>query len=371
MRGTAPGIALTLLVALRLGACREFDSSTSDAAGGADGSGDMSGGAPAGGKAPLTSAGQLNAGGSRSQDPAGGSGDSAGYGGEPSDGGTGETSAGHGGGESVPASGAGAGGDTGTASTPLAPDDFTGLAWWLEASTCETASIGGAGSDEVEACPDSSGNANQAVATAEDTPPVLVDDALNGRAVLRFEGSPSILSVADAPSLRFAQSQFTLLLVARWRNVERVTDVYGGCGVILTKVGSQHPFTGLALYANYPQYSAHIPAMTRFAGQLEQGSAFALSATTDVNDDQFRIYGMRRLSPVEMELRINGRREGTSQLKSELDASARGFPLVLGGNVIQPLRGDIAEVVAIRGQIGDEDVSRLERHLFEKYALTP
>jgi hypothetical protein len=361
-------IAVGATISLRLSACRNFaDASSGSRADGGDAgaanAGASEGGAPGntagsvdGGKMsePPNKAGQANAGAAF----VAGAGGSAGAGGAA--GMTGD---------------AGHGGDVDTTS-PLAPSTFPGLSLWLEASETSCGggigSSGGAGAGGLEPfrCLDASGHGNDAVETENDVP-ALVDDVINGHAVLRFTADPTALSVADAESLRLGQDPFAILLVARWHNSEVPVPGYGGAGFILVKTSQFNPFPGIVLWANYPQIFSDQPAMTRLAAQLEQGSAFALSASNHLNDDEFRVYVVRRRTPTEVEIRINGRSDAKAQISADLDVSAIDQPLIVGGYHGAAFAGDLAELAIIAGQISDDEQERLERFFLDKYRLAP
>ena len=52
------------------------------------------------------------------------------------------------------------------------------------------------------------------------------------------------------------------------------------------------------------------------------------------------------------------------------DGGAGSWPLYIGGNEqLQDMRGDIAEVIAVKGTVGAVDLASLEAYLAAKYGL--
>lgn len=274
-----------------------------------------------------------------------------------------------GGGDEVaePESG-GAGGAAGSGPLFTSPAEFDGLRLWLEAAPESWSGAGGAEADAPAVWTDRSGYGNDAVSST-DSPPLLVLGGANGRPAFRFGPQLTTLTIADAPSLRFGVDPFVLVLVMRWRNSATPVVEYYGTGYIIDKTEASYPFTGLLLCANYPQLYLSRPAMTRFAAQLEYGSAFALTGATGLNDDHFRVFTVRRSSGTELELRVNGKFDARTMLPSTLNVSAAGIPLVLGGVPNAAFDGDIAQLVAIAGPVTDEALGALERSLMEEYSL--
>ncbi len=266
---------------------------------------------------------------------------------------------------------AGAGGQAPEPET-ASPGDFEGLVLWLEASTCTTDE-----DSRASLCPDGSLSMNDGTQVDAAVRPKLLPAALNGHSVLSFDGGPAgeaslvvtAVVVADALSLRLGTEDFTLALVARWRNSPQVQpSAYGGYGVILQKAQDTFPYRGYALFANYPAGYVNVNAYRRFAAQMEFGTATVQSYSVDLNDNEYRLCLTQR-SPEELALRINGASNGAIQVAPGIDASAPYVPLSIGGGPGAPLRGEIAEIVLIRGAITQSDLGKLEAGLMQKYAL--
>lgn len=276
-----------------------------------------------------------------------------------------------------PNGGAGAGGDAAGAGGKhaLSPSSVPQLALWLEASP-DSCAVDEA--SRVTAWLDGSTNGNHAMPRAPLTRPQYVDAAINGHAVLRFAPvitgngyEPSPLEVADSPSLQFGVDDFTYLAVMAWDNDPQSQGSYSGVGAIIGKQGPQIPYPGLLLLANHPGFFGFFPSApgyTRLAVQCAIGGTFAASYTDHLNDNQFRVYGVRRKG-TDLALRINGLRDNATTISSSLDLSEVGSPLIIGGSTGIPLKGEIAELIALHGNTSDAELAGLEAYLMEKYAL--
>jgi len=260
---------------------------------------------------------------------------------------------------------AGAGGEGDTPTVGLEPGAFDNLALWLEASD-SSCSLGA--DNRVSWCRDLSGKGNHAFQSDPLLKPKYGAALVNGRPALTFDGEPSVMIVADHASLQFGSDEFMYLVVARWRNEAEPSAAYGGYGSLLAKVEAASPYRGVALLANYPAVFPDLPALRRFAVQLEASGGLVLSYSNYLNDDAFRVYAARRVGE-RLEMRINGEVQAATQIAIELDVSAKGQALWIGGPKGQQLRGDIAEIIALKGAIGEVGLDRLESHLLRKFGL--
>jgi hypothetical protein len=71
----------------------------------------------------------------------------------------------------------------------------------------------------------------------------------------------------------------------------------------------------------------------------------------------------------DLELYINGALEGRTVITGQANVDALNEPLVLGGYDVQPLRGDISELIVIGGALTDTELQALQRGLMAKYEL--
>jgi hypothetical protein len=108
--------------------------------------------------------------------------------------------------------------------------------------------------------------------------------------------------------------------------------------------------------------------MRRFAAQLQVVETVAFSYSNELNDNVFRLYVARRLG-TDLELFINGILEGRSVITGQPNVDTLNEPLVIGGYHVQPLRGDVSELVVIGGALSDGEFHALQRGLMAKYEL--
>lgn len=365
--------ALALFVGLHAlpFACRDFDPIPEPGGGGG-----ALGGGGVGTNEMGGSAATLSGMGGQAAGPPGGtqtSGGDSGGAGEGTGAGGADSAAGAGGASAGTQTGGSDTGGAGGQATALPPSSFPQLVLWLEA-TNETCTV-----DEdqtVSHWVDLSSASNDASTRDGFLQPEYVEAVANGHDALRFEpvavankpDDPTALEVSDSASLDFGTGDFAYLLVMRWSNSTLPTPGYLGSGAIIAKQSIKPGFPGVLLLANYPAFFADVPASTRLAVQLELGGAFVVSRTDGFAGDDFRLYVARRVG-TEFSLRVNGEHENGSRISPDLDLGATDAPLLLGGNSGMPLRGDIAELVALRGSTSDVDFAALEAGLMDKYGL--
>lgn len=256
----------------------------------------------------------------------------------------------------------------------VSPAALNGLSLWLESS----ASTIEANNSRVSKWKDSSANGNDATEPNPAFRPFLAEGTLNGWATVEFDGEPSNLTVSDRTTLQFGAEPFTVAFVAEFHNPEApefteennlVTFTYVGYGEILTKVASDDPYDGIAIFANYPAPYNMGQAQRRLGAQLEMGTAGLVSTSTNLNDGNFRLFVVQRSAPDLLEQRINGTPQGRLEIPADIDVSAPGRSLRLGGNAVVPLLGSFAELVMVKGPLTDANLHGLERYLMEKFAL--
>lgn len=239
------------------------------------------------------------------------------------------------------------------------PDRFAGLVLWLTSDKGVTTN-----GSHVTSWADQSGLHNDATTPFWAGSPILVKRAVNGHDVVRLSPSNAgeALNIADNASLEWGTGDFIIALVASYRNP-------GSDALIFSKQDTNPPYTGPALYGN-----ASITSETAFIVQVQYGSAYsARSSTTGLNDGRTRLYCGRRTGGTNLEVRLNSVVVGTQTTDTAVDVSTVGSPVGIGrinnGSTDQQLDGDVAEVVAISGEVSDEDLSCLESYLMKRYAL--
>ncbi|HKP56273.1 MAG TPA: hypothetical protein VJV78_06125 [Polyangiales bacterium] len=221
-----------------------------------------------------------------------------------------------------------------------------------------------ASSDDHPGWLDRSDARNHAVARSERTSPSFAEVALNGRPALLFDGKGQHLAVEDASALQFGTGDFTLAAVLRHTTP---TASEWGYGCIASKQESTHPYLGPSLWGNSEGRTGQL------LGQLAYHSQRVLSGADDLNQGGPLLAVLQRRSVrggTKLILRVNGN-EARSTLGPTVDVSAPGSPLHIGStpDPRQALRGNIAEIVAIKGPLAEADSESLEAYLREKYGL--
>ena len=96
------------------------------------------------------------------------------------------------------------------ASGAFDPRSIANLALWLDFGDSSTLTLSGS---QIEAVTDKSGNGRSAVQTVANNRPLIVNNAINGRAVASFDGTNDSLTVASFPAI----TQFTAISIV-YRN---------------------------------------------------------------------------------------------------------------------------------------------------------
>jgi hypothetical protein len=235
------------------------------------------------------------------------------------------------------------------------------VAVWLDGSRGVTSSNG-----RVSVWADQSSHANSASqATLANQPQI---GAIHGKPAIKFDGAATILSIADAASLHWGTGQFLIAIVVQCTN-NPANGNQNGYAALWSKALAPYPYEGVQIWANSPA-----TAKPTFRGELRSsasGTGGGLeSLVSGVNDGTPRVVGLRRLSPTELQIRVNGAPSGTATLDMAYSEDATGSPVRIGGNgVNQWVLGEIGEIVAVSGLVSDEDAAMLETYLKSKYAI--
>jgi hypothetical protein len=239
--------------------------------------------------------------------------------------------------------------------SPWTPAVLGGLQLWLQgdhvSSTNGTVTFWG---DDSSVSPANSARPFTGAA------PTAVANGINGHVYVSFGagGSSTGMYINDAASLQWGAGPFLIAVVNRFTN--------SGDGIIYAKVNpTVPPYYGPALFAGYTA-NGHD---TAYVGQIQSGSTVATMGGYNTNAWHYVSY-YRDLSNTNT-VRVDGNTAGQTVLVM-LDVSAAGQPAALGRNSAdgsQPLRGDIAELIAATGAPTAVDLARIDRYLKDKYGL--
>ena len=264
-----------------------------------------------------------------------------------------------------------AGGDAPAGS--WSPKDLPGLAVWLDATVGATFDV----NTKLTSWIDQSGNGNNGTITAPCVGPARAANSLNGHDTLAFTGSASVgacVAIADATSMRFGINDFAVFVVARYSNVPNVLSSTGlpNLWTGLRQEGTSFNYTGARLFANTVSSEAKL--------QLWQNNSSgngAVSATALLNDATFRRFGGTRRG-VALETWIDGTADGSVTLPSVVDVTQPARAAFIGGDPVAAatgssltgwLLGNIAEVVAVKGNLTDAQIAQLDGHFKTKHGL--
>jgi hypothetical protein len=238
------------------------------------------------------------------------------------------------------------------------PERLAGLVLWLDAANGVTAGTDGL----VSWWRDLSGQGNHAFQDDPLLRPTLTTDLALGRSAVAFRTPQGRLGahlrIADAATMRWGFEDFAFFVVAS------ATSVGNARGQLWSKVVAPSA-VGLQLHA----------AGRRLAAVLKPGLAPYETASEGFTDGGLFAFGLRRRQGSVLDLRANGAANGRiTGADVAVDLSAAGAPALLGVDAegtaaCCPLQGSIAEVIAVRGQLPEEDLARIEGYLRRKHRL--
>ncbi len=247
--------------------------------------------------------------------------------------------------------------DTADATPPWTPASLNGLSAWFDGNKDVSVANG-----TVQNWKDQSSNNNNAFNLTPANQPTTVGNVVNGRSVIRFDGAgKQWLNVFDAATLQFGTGDFAIVEVMAYTNVASSSGTTG-YGALWVKTQPQAPYTGAAMFGNDPT----VPS-SAIRTQLKLGLSVN-SSKTGYNDGSFHIVGMRRTGTT-LEARGDGTSNTTANASTDVSAVASDIWIGGRGNGAQALKGDIAEIVVVKGTLSDPNLATLEGYLKAKYAL--
>jgi hypothetical protein len=236
------------------------------------------------------------------------------------------------------------------------PSDLgTSLVVWLDANkgiTADTFDIISAWADQSSAHND----ASPVPALA----PKRVMNAVNGLPAIQFEGQfGTSLQIADSATLQWGTGDFAVFEVISYTNPAS-GDNSTGYGLLWGKLDNGG--NGLALFGN--DGAAGNGAIR---AQLQQG-VYASSPGTSYNDGRWHYVAAIRTAPA-LYVRADG--SSASWGNAPQDIGNVGSNVLIGArpSMTQMLKGEIAEIVAVKGTLASGDLTKMEAYLKGKYGL--
>lgn len=221
----------------------------------------------------------------------------------------------------------------------------TNLQLWLKADAGVTKD----GSNNVSAWADQSGNAHHADQTAVTSQPLWVDNVINGKPVIRFDGNSDLMTTdITGPG----GTEFTFFVVAK-SSGQRIISYNDGGG------------SGYVLYSYANQNNFIISNDGGPSGGLNSGT----------NDPvNFRIACARYKANTSngMQTFINGallaQRTSANIVLPSVPLQLGSYP---GGGTSELINGDVAEIIIYNRSLTDLEREQVENYLTQKYPLPP
>jgi hypothetical protein len=119
--------------------------------------------------------------------------------------------------------------DVVVAEEAFSPDDISGLVLWLDADAIEGLNDG----DPVTTWEDQSGNNNDATQSSASAKPTYQTNELNGKPIVRWDGTDDYMTLGDVAALDFGTNNFSVFIVVKATADEKailVKDNFAGDG---------------------------------------------------------------------------------------------------------------------------------------------
>lgn len=234
------------------------------------------------------------------------------------------------------------------------------LVFWLDATKgIGVSDAGKDGATAIVSWADQSALRNDALQPVAALQPVVVGGA---HPYVGFDGTDRI-AIKDNPTIQWGKDDFAIATVVRYTNPQPTF------ALVVGKYDLQAPFPGPNIYANYfaPQPS------TAMVGRID-GNHVVASSVTGCNDGKPHVVVLRRTGTgidVRVDDKASANAEAGAEAGGPIDVTAPDADIVIGNrpNGTAGLRGDVAEVIGIRGTVTDAEVSSLESYLRAKWGL--
>lgn len=226
----------------------------------------------------------------------------------------------------------------------FAPTDIDGLELWLDASAITGLSDG----DPVTTWEDQSSNGFDATQATADNKPTYQTNELNGKPVVRFDGTNDLLSTS---SVSVVGDDGTWTVFA-------VSDLTGGTGA--QTIVDHDNLTRIAQFLRYSAGSAQAIAFN------EAGGAFTDSESHGAGFDV--ISSVR--SALAVQVFVNGTSGGSTATTGIAISGSEIVRIGSRGASGAHLAGDIAEVLIYSAALSTADREAVEEYLASKYGIT-
>ncbi len=201
---------------------------------------------------------------------------------------------------------------------------------------------------------DQSGQANHAAQPNSAQAPKFVDNVLNGKPVLRFEGGTKYLDVANSPGVSFVGDLSTFFVV-------KLADMSGYRAVWSKVLGNKPRPTDY-----YFQPNSNIPLLYR--GNATQW--LSADGAAAVPSGQFAVIGFD-VAGTNVAHYFNDQVNGRGTISLINPAEDSGLPLRIGSrdDLVTQLKGDLAELLLYDVALSEADRNAVIEYLRAKYDL--
>jgi hypothetical protein len=234
---------------------------------------------------------------------------------------------------------------------PFDPSQLTGLAVWLRGDSIDVDLT-----MHVTTWHDKSGNGNDALPLKGWVAPKKTTASNNDG--VHFVGLQA-LTIADSASTQFS-GDFTIVVV------EASSQQKGTYGALYGKSAAGSPFSGPALFTNYPNGANK--DLGAIGAQVDIGN-FVTSTETALDDSSVDIVTFQRAGDT-IGTQVNGGTIATQALVNAGDTTAVGIDTYIGGHpnaAAQYFVGDIFEVIALPSVLGKTEKAPLLAYLSGRY----
>lgn len=222
------------------------------------------------------------------------------------------------------------------------PDDLSGLVCWLKADTLALTD-----GDAVASWTDDSGNSNTPTQATAANKPTFIDNALNGKAVIRFDGNDGLVMPTEG---NFDLATPTIFLVARRTS--------GSAAMGKSTTGSSG--------ADRRKMFIGIGSSSIAYTSGNDSAGINVTATTA----NWNMFGVATVSNSQHSMYLNGTQTNSTVTLS--DSTTNNAAFIIGSNFsvgTEPFNGDIAEIIIYNRPLAGSEVVGLQNYLTATYNL--
>lgn len=237
---------------------------------------------------------------------------------------------------------------TGTVSGSLT--NTNGVQLWLRADAGITPDAGGA----VSTWKDQSGMGNDALQPTADLAPILVDNAVNGKPAVRFDGVDDYLDVASSPSVAIT-GDIASFFVVRFDDYATFRAVWGKTAANVPRPNDYYLLPNSGIPRVY-RGSDDPPANVSTDGRAVPVATYVLLGFSQEGQIMSHF--------------LNG--PATASAPLIVTPTDSGTPLKIGSrdDLFTKMKGDIAELLIYNKAVSGADLIALNTYLGSKYGIT-